>query len=1161
MASLASPPRHLALRNALNALAAGQDSNAPAPLAPGEQELFSYYRPSLAAGQYTIIVSQDVESPAQAPNRSHGWIDGQTLSPKPATSQSFRVNAPQFALPENAVRSRFPPDGYGAPVETLPHLVFNDPHLPWERVGSSVSSKDVKEHRNSVPWLALLVFSQDELVLTDKELADMFGQSSSVEKPVKQSATFEVAVKASELRQVPGTVFPITNNNDPETEDATVNAIFLKPALFNELVRTYGEDGKPADKQQKADVSRYKYLAHVRNINTAGMPEAGRQETGLFSVVLSHRTGPLGLTEPAPVTVHLVSIEDVENLAVYPAPDGQRIALPSLQSWTYNCLPPNAPDLRSQMRHLGDTLEMLRVPKPILDKLSYSGDASKVKIADRLRDGYTLTRYRLQTGEVSSAMLRGALTPTYVPRPLSERFKSLSLAGSDLEIFDPTVGLMDLTYSAAWQLGKALAIADQGFSASLSRIRTLVHQRTMNNAKAKLLGGSHSVVDTLRAISAPRPDILVNNPNHNMLDRWRRPERQPLDLSLGNTVLQQEFSQEAGSVVKFFAGSSDSDGDELYNELNKPNSTDWMTLLTWVLDRMYLANIPAHYLIPDPSYLPAESMRLFYIDANWIDALVDGALSIGHHLEDKDDTIRTWIKKTINRYLSKEIPGAGYRPQIPTYGFLMRSDVVSQYPDLKVQAPLTPKSPSPEEDPSAKLPATILRHTNIAEGVKLCLFDRYPGTRDFVDLHSLRFTQPPHQQSFVVGPHLDGASLETSYKRIFSQFDKDNEYKNLCDDGKWFKNLTVDPNKPPPPPPIFRWGGPDNEVRTLILETYSADVLAKLKDNMPAGKFTDDTATSAMIAVQLNKPVYKMDVKADPGGKPPETKPVMSLMMLEPRSQNIAAQSLLTGWSLDEEEEEAEKTFMLPPLEDRLTLQSTPVQAAAPHFRSTQAASIEESERVKVLMMTTPPVISQLQTAALSKSVSLTSSIPQALAMTPFDEAATKTGPANKPIFKYSLYPISTLEESALGIPTNSPIKQDLVFSIVHTNPKPGRFHLSEIKLVVPKGPPRTGSDVKRLNLLSTYAGPGPTMLSNLRFNVIAEHSPQSLTLRVVPRSTTGYVHIDFVKEASFVLGLVDVNPYSGRRESSLIWREKYVEFVNEFTGEFPIVLYEKQPD
>ena len=67
-----------------------------------------------------------------------------------------------------------------------------------------------------------------------------------------------------------------------------------------------------------------------------------------------------------------------------------------------------------------------------------------------------------------------------------------------------------------------------------------------------------------------------------------------------------------------------------YNEINTPYSVDWMLVLRFVLDLYYLINVPVHYLLTDPSHLPDESLRFFYVDQNWINALVDGALSLGN---------------------------------------------------------------------------------------------------------------------------------------------------------------------------------------------------------------------------------------------------------------------------------------------------------------------------------------------------------------------------------------------------------------------------------------------------------------------------------------------------------------------------------------------------
>lgn len=100
---------------------------------------------------------------------------------------------------------------------------------------------------------------------------------------------------------------------------------------------------------------------------------------------------------------------------------------------------------------------------------------------------------------------------------------------------------------------------------------------------------------------------------------------------------------------------------------------------------MYLINVPAHYLLNDPSYLPMESIRFFHINRNWIDALIDGALGIGNYLERDDDAIRWGFKTQINTYLDTVLDESlSYLPQVPTFGFLLHSAVIAAFPSLKV---------------------------------------------------------------------------------------------------------------------------------------------------------------------------------------------------------------------------------------------------------------------------------------------------------------------------------------------------------------------------------------------------------------------------------------------------------------------------------------------
>ena len=56
-------------------------------------------------------------------------------------------------------------------------------------------------------------------------------------------------------------------------------------------------------------------------------------------------------------------------------------------------------------------------------------------------------------------------------------------------------------------------------------------------------------------------------------------------------------------------------------------------LANWLTQLENLVGVPFNYLIPDTGLLPPETIRQFHIDPNWVNALVDGATSIGRHFE------------------------------------------------------------------------------------------------------------------------------------------------------------------------------------------------------------------------------------------------------------------------------------------------------------------------------------------------------------------------------------------------------------------------------------------------------------------------------------------------------------------------------------------------
>lgn len=53
--------------------------------------------------------------------------------PKPPAvlRQKFQVQAPQFSIDPKLVNTFYPPAGHQDEGRILPHIVFNDPHVPW----------------------------------------------------------------------------------------------------------------------------------------------------------------------------------------------------------------------------------------------------------------------------------------------------------------------------------------------------------------------------------------------------------------------------------------------------------------------------------------------------------------------------------------------------------------------------------------------------------------------------------------------------------------------------------------------------------------------------------------------------------------------------------------------------------------------------------------------------------------------------------------------------------------------------------------------------------------------------------------------------------------------------------------------------------------------
>ncbi|HEY1199371.1 MAG TPA: hypothetical protein VGE79_00245, partial [Niastella sp.] len=134
---------------------------------------------------------------------------------------------------------------------------------------------------------------------------------------------------------------------------------------------------------------------------------------------------------------------------------------------------------------------------------------------------------------------------------------------------------------------------------------------------------------------------------------------------------------------------------------NRDHSPDPVpeTVVHWLKELALLKGIPFNYLVPDEELLPAESIRFFRLDKAWMQALADGALSIGG-LNIKDQELNSTIIAEENRLANKVVTG-----------FIIRSEAVSGWPGMET------------EGFNDKDRLVILRNETLSANVRLCLFE------------------------------------------------------------------------------------------------------------------------------------------------------------------------------------------------------------------------------------------------------------------------------------------------------------------------------------------------------------------------------------------------------------------------------------------------------
>ncbi|MCP4629912.1 MAG: hypothetical protein GY850_41360 [bacterium] len=577
---------------------------------PDAMTLYDHYLPSIRGGSYRLVLQQSVA--LESESKYHYYRD-----------QRFVVQAPRYAIDSDEIQAVFPPEGgtgdYG---KFLPHVVLRKRSLPWERLLEDPADSG----KPPVPWLALLVLSQEEF--------DAAGGNKSFKVVTAKDL---VATGSDGTRLLPA-LEPERGLTDTKTQARVFD---LSLSLFQEIC--------PKSK----DLA---YLAHVRCVDTANKVPLQMHADGDFSVLMANRFPSEG-----PNIVLLISLEGWGSLI-----DGTRetpesaatVRLVTLGSWRFVT--------DSEGRHTFGRL-LKRLDRDCFG-MSASAPGGNPYVNAALQRGFVPLEYRPRHSTPTLAWYRGPFAP--LRTGLLATATPFRRADAAL-VFDRETSLMNVSYAAAWELGRLLALASPSFGGGL---RAFVDDQ-------------HDAAD-----AAQRIETFVEIHRSAVAG-----ERDPKD--------GQNDPSPAGEKSRAFIAS---------------DFVDWLARL------VLLQPVPVAYLVADPRLLPRESLRFFHVDGNWVEALADGALSIGIHCSRDHGGItredrRSALSKMVYQYFRHlqgrpplEDPPDTFMRQ-PMSGFVLRSDVVSGWPGIEVEV-----DSRVETDPTGSLPI-VLRMDHLTDGVLLCM--------------------------------------------------------------------------------------------------------------------------------------------------------------------------------------------------------------------------------------------------------------------------------------------------------------------------------------------------------------------------------------------------------------------------------------------------------
>lgn len=340
-----------------------------------------------------------------------------TLGDSVTAKQELWVEGARFTIAKEDICCVYPPEnGRGSFGNSLPHIVFNRKTLPWERSTDTQTNDAAGAPSFHTPWIALLQLRE--------------GEGGIVSTDTVQNA---VNPKSSDI------YFPHLHLRKGE-EAEMCSYLDIETSLFRKVFPAY-ED--------------LAYLCHARQTEPyLKSDDTGGPKDEWCSAVMGARMPEIS-DEGKKNRVYLISLEGYDNYSNHTQIDRfSHVRFIVLYSWVYEAV--------SFPWHFKEICSSLKT-----GSLGLSAEGQNEEISAFLENGYIPMRHQIRNGDVSVSFYRGPLTPAVTAY---QEIPPVSSADS-LYIYDPDIGMFDVSYACAWQIGRLLTLNRKSIAMKIMQAR------------------------------------------------------------------------------------------------------------------------------------------------------------------------------------------------------------------------------------------------------------------------------------------------------------------------------------------------------------------------------------------------------------------------------------------------------------------------------------------------------------------------------------------------------------------------------------------------------------------------------------------------------------------------------------------------------------------